>query len=573
MTSRLALLTRHFLRRYLDNDLISPGGDSHVGISHALAACIVPGLLVVNVVGLKYSQYRLSLDRLLEYSFTDAAFYVSTSMIAFGLAATVTWDAFYLDSRDQQVLGILPVHPRLLALAKLAALGVFLSVFMAATNLVPVLLVPPLMLRPVREATASHWLHLTAAQAAASIGAGVWMALAVVALRGLFGWLLPGALFRRVGPLVQGALVLVILGWSISLPQFLGASEAIWRTGGWVRHALPPFWFVGLHQAVLGRPDPSFEALARVALAMLLATAAVVVLLFLARPARRQFSGQPAAFVPVTGRSVTDRLGRALGRLFGGRALERASFDFTLKSLGRSSAHRLYLAGAVGAGIAWAAGGVFWSANQAFWSNGQPIETRGLGTTTTMLQAQLILVLLIVAAVRFSVSVPVSLSANWLFRVTEREPARRYHAGTRRAALAVGALPVCLLAPVYTWLWGVETASYHLLVGLCYTWLLVELFFGAVTKPACAAAYVSGSLRLKTRWLIYLFGASVLTAGPAWLEHVAIGAAWRALLLPFALAAGAALLSAARRRRERRHSSLVFEELPFDAFQTLEIFG
>ena len=38
MMPRLALLTRHFLRRYLDNDLVSPGGDSHVGVSHALAA-------------------------------------------------------------------------------------------------------------------------------------------------------------------------------------------------------------------------------------------------------------------------------------------------------------------------------------------------------------------------------------------------------------------------------------------------------------------------------------------------------------------------------------------------------
>jgi len=52
--SRFALLTRHFFRRFLDNDLISPNADAHVGLSQALAALLSPGLLVASVVMFKY---------------------------------------------------------------------------------------------------------------------------------------------------------------------------------------------------------------------------------------------------------------------------------------------------------------------------------------------------------------------------------------------------------------------------------------------------------------------------------------------------------------------------------------
>jgi hypothetical protein len=572
MMPRLALLTRHFLRRYLDNDLVSPGGDSHVGVSHALAAFVVPGLMVVMLVTLKYSQYRLTWAEVADRSFDDAAFCVSMAMILFGMAATVTWDAFYLDSRDQVVFGSLPVPPRLLALAKLAALGGFLGVFTLAAHAIPALLVPPLMLRPVRDASAGQLLALYAGHAASSVGAGIWAVLAVVAIRGVLGWLLPGRLFRRASPLAQGTLVLLILGWFMSLPQFLFSFRGLWQAGGWVRDALPPFWFVGLHQAIVGRADPSFASMARVAVLATGTTTALVILLFLVRPPRRQFSGEPSAFIAVTGRSLASRVVASVARLaFPRRSLERATFQFTMESLGRSSMHRLYLAAAAGAGLAWAAGGVLWSANELFWQGTMPGRAGGFDPTPTTLQAQFILTLLLVTAVRFAVTVPISLNANWLFRITEREPVQRYHVGTRRAALAVGLLPVFVLAPVHARLWGAAGAGYHALVGACYAVAVVELFFNACAKLPFAAPYISGSVRLKTRWLLYVFGASALTAGPAHLESLLLGSGTRMLTLPLLLLGAAVAMALGRRRRERQYPFLLFDEAPIDSFQTLAI--
>ena len=293
--SRFAILTRHFLRRFLDNDLISPSGDAHIGLSHVLAAFIVSSLLVVTRVMLRYSQFRLTWGQVADLTFDDAVAYASLAMVLLGMIATLTWDAFYLDSRDEVILGSLPVPSRLLAASKLAALGVFLAVFTVALNFVPILFSPALTIRPVRHSTFDQLVGLIVGHAWVSVGAGLWAALAVVALRGLLGWFLPVGFFRRVGPIVQGVLVLGLLGWTVLMPQFLVAARSIWRDGGWRRDAVPPFWFVGLHRTAIGEAGPAGDAMARIALLALVATAALVILVYLAWPARRQFAGGSVA--------------------------------------------------------------------------------------------------------------------------------------------------------------------------------------------------------------------------------------------------------------------------------------
>jgi hypothetical protein len=382
----------------------------------------------------------------------------------------------------------------------------------------------------------------------------------------LLGWMLPGRFFRRIGPLAQGALVLAILGWSVLMPQFLLTARSVWQAGGWRRDASPPFWFVGVHRVAIGQSGPEDAAMARLALTALAVTAAVVVFVYLAWPARRQFAGATTQYARGNSRSVAARvIGSVSAWAFRSRPVERATFEFTLLALGRSSAHRLYLAGAVGGGVAWAIGGVFWA-----------VTRQGAAALTSpspaTLQMQLVLTLLLVTAVRFGVTVPVTLAANWLFRITEKQPASSYFAGARWAAFTVGVLPVVALGPVHAAMWGFPLAAYHGLVGTCYAALIVELLFNVQTKVPFAAPYVSGSIRLKTRWLVYLFAASILTTPPALLENRALRSGRLIWVLPIVLVTLAGVLAQVRRRRERQDPGLTFEEEKLDAIQTLSIF-
>ena len=563
---RFRLLTRHFFRRFFENDLISPAGDAHVGLSQVIGAFVTPGLLVVALVLFKYALVHTTWQHVIDLGFDDALLYVALSMIVLGIAATITWDAFFLEARDHFILGILPVGHRLLASAKLGALGLFLAIFVGAANAVPTALVPILMLQRADGATfLHHWLPLTVAHAAATLLSGAWAVLAIVALRGLLALLLPARAFRRAGPLMQGALILALLAWFVALPQFLDAGRPVFDAGGWRRDWSPPMWFLGLWETLVGQPQPAFHALAGTALVVTPATAVLVAVLVLAIPARRQ-SDLQASGVVLTGRRrpVGAWLGR-LGGLLLARPLERASYGFTLAGLGRSTAHRLYLAAAAGAGLAWSASGFFWDYGRSGIEGLREPDPATLAMQPTI-------VLFLVVAVRYAITVPLTLPANWVFRVTERTPVRHYHAGARTAALVIGGLAVLLLAPVHWALWGSDVAAYLGLVGLLYAWLVVEMMFCAQGKVPFTAAYVSGSIRLKTRWLLYLFSAWTLTAIPAFMEARVFRYGRFVVALPLGLVILSLGLAAWRRRLESLSPALVFDDPADDAPQTLGLF-
>jgi hypothetical protein len=563
---RFRRLTRHFFRRFFDNDLVSPGGDSHVGLSHVIGAFITPGLLVVALVLFKYSLVHSNWARVAELSFDDALLYVALSMIVLGLAATITWDAFFLEARDHHILGVLPVGHRLLAAAKLGALGVFLTIFVGAANAVPVALVPVLMLQRAEDATFLHHLApLTAAHAASTVLAGVWAVLAVVALRGVLALMLPARLFRRIGPLVQGVLILGWLAWFVALPQFLDAGRRVFEQGGWSRDWSPPMWFLGLYQSIIGQPQPAFHVLARLALVATGAAMVIVVGLAFATPARHQSDLQAGSVVTSKRRSTATAAAAAVARRMLTTPHARATFRFTLAGLGRSATHRIYLAGAVGAALAWSASGFIWTFGR--------LGLKGLfEPAAALLLMQPIVVLFVAAAIRFGVGIPLVLPANWIFRVTEGERVGPYHVGTRGATLLACGLPVAALLPVHASLWSWDVVVYHAVVGVCYAVCIVEVLFNTCEKLAFTAPYVSGSIRLKTRWWMYLFGAWALTGVPAFFEARVFRFGSGAVMLPAGLLLLAAGLAWLRRRREAASLGLAFVESPDDACQTLGLF-
>jgi hypothetical protein len=563
--SRFTLLTRHFFRRFLDNDLISPNGDSHVGLSQALAALLSPSLLVAFVVLFKYGMmWRPRWERVLHLSVADGLLYISLSMAVVGVAAAVSWDAFFLDARDRYILSILPVPERLLSAAKLAAFGLFLAFVVAGVNAFPAFVVPAIMVQGLRGANSEgHFLALTVAQALAPGLAGAWTVLAVVSLRGLLAILLPAGLFQRVGSVVQALLMLGFLAFVISLSSFIDSVPGVLAAGGPARDLSPPLWFLGLYQSIVGNPDPVYAPLARTAGLAFAGTTLLTLLVFFA-PRQRRAEHLAGATTGGALRTLLSALRRLSARLLLRHPLGRASFSFMLTTMGRSAKHRIYLAGALGAGLAWAATGLvleFARSGRAAFGTTVP--------TTPALQAQLVLALFLIVAARFGVLVPATLPANWLFRLTERRPVAPYFAGARRAALLLGLIPIAACAPASVALFGWSAGAYHAAVGLLYAVFIVELFFNSLAKVPCTATYVSGQLKLKSRVGYYLFGAMALTGVPSWLEALTFRGRVGPLTLPLLLAVPAGLLAFSRWRKERALPGLIFDDSDEESMQTL----
>jgi hypothetical protein len=138
--------------------------------------------------------------------------------------------------------------------------------------------------------------------------------------------------------------------------------------------------------------------------------------------------------------------------------------------------------------------------------------------------------------------------------------------------MVVGLAVVGALVPLHASLWSWDVAGYHVLFGTFYVVAIVSLFFSAQNKYPFAAPYVSGSIKLKSRWLLYLFALWALTGAPALLELRIFRYGRNAVLLPLALLGAAYGLSAWRRRREAELPGLVFDEERDDVPQSLDLF-
>src|SRR6476469_6118990 len=119
------LLARHFFRRFIENDLISPDADRHQTLA-VMTACIISfGIVVTMLIALKYVGGLPTPGEVSLLSLDDKFLYCGWSMAAMALLTLVEWNALALDTRDASILGPLPIQPDVIFKAKAAALAMF----------------------------------------------------------------------------------------------------------------------------------------------------------------------------------------------------------------------------------------------------------------------------------------------------------------------------------------------------------------------------------------------------------------------------------------------------------------
>src|SRR5215207_5033395 len=108
--TRSGLLTRHFLMRLVDNDLMSPDADAHKGASVGLAMLLSAGAFVTVLMGGKFITTVLPMPAVNAANYLDdALLYATMSMLLLAIVAVVAWDGLALDARDEAILGPLPI--------------------------------------------------------------------------------------------------------------------------------------------------------------------------------------------------------------------------------------------------------------------------------------------------------------------------------------------------------------------------------------------------------------------------------------------------------------------------------
>lgn len=569
-----ALLVRSFLRGAFESDLLPDAVDIRESLIWIGLMFLSPvmWLSVGPALGKYHRHWRIwaqaeergTTDQLRAQievtTWGDELLFVFYAMTAVGFVTVLVWDRLYPDRTDVLVLGTLPVGDRTVVGARLTALALLIGAFALALSVpsaVAMALGAPendVFLLPLRYLVA----HLVVVPLA-----GVFSACCLLAARTVLRVLVQPRLLRGLTLGLQLLCVVVMLEmlvFSWQLSHWL-SDNALQLAGHPVASWLPPFWFLGLYETLLGTDHAAFRSLARDAGLAMVASLGLLLTAYLAsyRRITRQVTETPAA------ESGVPWMGRSWHALTAGWSpTTGAVVGFVLRTMARSRRHQLILSMYVGVALAFVIGGVLF-----------PL-TRGTGVdlttpTVLLLSMPLVLSFFTLVGLRVLFAMPSEFKANWVFRLTERDEKTGYRNGTR-VALWIGLVPiVCLTLPGYWYLWGTAVAFGHTALWLLLAALLVELLLVGFHRIPFAATYVPGRANFKLFGLVYLLVLTTYAYGAAQAELWLLVDPVRWATAMAALLAGLLWSVWAGRRRLSSATALTFDDSPDPAVQRLHL--
>lgn len=528
------LLTRHFLRRFLENDLLSPEADCHDAIAMVCGGLVSLGLFLSVLMSMKFLFMPFqSPGRTALLAVDDRLSFIAISMVGMALVAAMTWDGLALDARDTAIFGPLPIERGTIARAKLRAVGILGFVFALAISSLSSLFHPAFMVAKLPIGLVPG-LALIVIHLAVTLAAGLFAFASVLILREVLRALL-GARFTRYSAVLQALLIVAIVTTCLLLPAM------VHRAGppqGREARMLPPVWFVGLHEAVAGEliaglprgalPESiarqedgaaaryreiavgirplAWRAIAALAAALLIAIGAF---LWSSRRLPLPITGTRGGLNRSPGpfRSfVTTRLVR--------RPAAQAGFFFTLHCVYRSGPHRLVIAGCTAVSIA---------VSTVFLAGGSRVPAGWLGAVPVyVFAAQTFALAVLLAGFHHTTRLPADNAGNRLFRLAWVADSGRFLSGVRRAAFVGIVLPaIVLLLPPHLYLLGTQLALMHALSGCLLGAAAISLLTLRTSRLPFVANYATAA-DTNTSGPVALIGGLVAVLVFSWIERFAL---------------------------------------------------
>ena len=552
-------LVRHFLRRMFDGDWSSSPGQWRSAAIGLFSMFLPAGLLLVREGAMDpayASKYRLlsmagAQESLRAAAIADEIALLTLLLSVTGLIALLEWQSLFPSGRDYLALASLPVRSRQIFAARFTSVLLFSAVIIAAMNLLPSL-IAPMESGGGWRLDSSFALHAGAQAVSSGLGC-FFVFFAILALQGVLLNVLPANLFARVSVYVQGALVgLFLLGgfysWSIKewnpetiarLPQF----------GAW----LPPVWFAGLNQTLIGESDRFFTAMAqRAQLAAGIAVALAIVMYCISY--RRYRTILIEAPVHLAASRVWQW---SLIRLLARSPRREGIMCFLAKTVARSRTHRLLWLVYLGATVAVVL-------NSSIIDGAFFVRSGGWNKALRFLVMfwPLACSIVMLNGFRHVLSIPAELRANWIFQITESQGRAEWMSAVERFVVAYAIAPIYLiLFPVSVYVLGWSFALRMTILQLLISLSLFELLFYSWQKLPFTCSYVPGQRSLVS--IVAGYFALLCAVVPIVSVMIAVGSQV-SFLFPFYLLnfSGLWLWLRKRRREGWGEAKLIYEDLP-----------
>ncbi|HEY7286091.1 MAG TPA: hypothetical protein VH497_11640 [Vicinamibacterales bacterium] len=586
------VVTRLFLRRLIDNDLISPHADRHHSLAVLYALVVSLAVFATFFLSTGYLAAFIQLPGPAALSaLADRFLYIAASMTVSALAALMVWDALALEPRDAAILGPLPIAARTLTRAKLAAAVVFGTVLTVALNAVPSVLYPLFLTLNIRGTHGATILRLIAAHAATVTMAGLFGFFGVLAVRGTLRWLAGERAFGRLASVVQSALVVAVITGLLLAPTVRASDVRRWVDGTRPPGSVVPvLWYLAINEVLAGhlvadtrvvlpprlaffpfprRVDedartiyhglmPRFAALANQGWLSLPVVAGLAIATFFWT--NRRFPDRAATALRPT--RFYGAVRRAAERLTRGDPEAQAGFFFTLQTLTRSAPHRTIVAVSLAVGLTHAFIALTQTGIHRFELSSMP---RAIPAMSVFLLISLL------AGFWYAATVPAEPLANWTIRSAWLGNQQSYLSGVKRAGgIALAAVPLLLMLPLNASLMGTAAAVEHSVIALLFATALLDALFVFVDRFPFACSYVPVQ-NPKVAWPASLAGVLTLTYGFAALECQALVALPRTVALCAALSVLAVLVKTIDREWRCEERPIEFDARPTPATQRLDL--
>lgn len=558
MDSFVALM-RHFFDRFFDNPLTTGDGDNGVRVIQMLAFVTTPGLMFALTLVPSYLMFPPNLvPRAYWPRVSDHYFYVMYASVVTGAAAVFEWDLLFPDLIDILVLTPLPILKRKLFTAKIAALGLFLGLFLLASGSMGAAALPLLADEP------SFFRHLISHILSIASG-GLFTAALFVSLQGILLNLLGEKIFRWISPVLQALSLTVLLIVLFLFPLLAENLRLLLTSGNPSVQWFPPFWFLGIYQTLLeGRSAAHIFHLlaARGALALLIVLALATLTYPLAY--RRKVRSAIEGHVAKNSRNwIAAAKDAVLHAVFVLRPSQRAVYHFISQSLKRAPHHRVYLSMYGGVGLAFLIATTIGFRQH----NGQvSIVYSEFGLRSAIP----VVAFLVVSGLKVAFMSPVELQANWPFHVIGSRPNQDHVVATLRWTLPRAVFVtvfvlvfVKILSPSVFPGWPQMLTQLLVAQGLCLLLIDVLLLRFLSVPFTVPLAYSKRNLAFYIAAFLLLFAPFIQTAVDIgkWIEQ----SVWHFLTVALVVLAAHILLQRWQRSMVTVRASLP-EDIDFDEF-------
>lgn len=423
----------------------------------------------------------------LELQFTMQMFFVA------GITSVLIWDAVFPDKRDVMVLAPLPIRPQTILQAKLASSCAVLGIAIIALNILSI----------------TAWsFFLSILTGNYLLFPAIWIAIlaislfvygCILALQGAMSLLLPRRWFLQLSSLLQIAAFGYFLVSFFMTPGLNTPDQIAAPANRLLINSTPAIWFFALLRQMSNSLDPQFGALASHAwIALLAAVCSAGLILFCSYQHILRKTLETPDLQP-SRRHWHWPFGKS-------NALAAVILRFSVQSVMRSRQHRLALAvyvaliGAIALSLL----------RNNFAAHGP----RSLDAN--FLIASLMMMALAVIGLRSIFSLPISLAANWVLRVTQVRSTAAYIHATRVTLATLAVFPVFVLTSVIALGYRpLQHVAVHLTLLLLAGLLITELNVANFRKVPFTCSYLPGKISIQWTFcvmMLLLVGLSVLVA-------------------------------------------------------------